>query len=204
MTSTLPYSLWKGLQISAALTAAALIGLTPSSASAKMPNIKRQSNVNITFELLPPDTTSIASGVAKIEIEHEKKSTKTELEVEVAGLTPGLYSVEATLSDTTTIELGEIEVTATTAPETTTATDEGEGSLAGTLAASVDAAEITTITVSTIPADEITAPVVVLSGTPETQVNDLNYFANVRVTAPPVSALTTTPTPTDDTEVEFE
>ncbi len=217
MVLTIPSSLWKGLQVSAALTAAALIGLTPSGASAKMPNIKRQSDVTISFELAPPiENPSTASGFAKIEIEEERKSSKTEFEVEVAGLQPGTYSVDATLADASTINLGEIvieaPVTDPTAP--TTGTDdstgttevevevEGEGELSGLLDASVDATAITSISVTTVPADVTTAPVVVLTGAAELDVLNLNYFANVRVTAPPASPLTTTPSPTDEPETE--
>ena len=215
MTLILPLSLRKGLQISAALTAAALIGLTPSGAFAKMPNIKRQSNLTVSFDLQDPvDPASLASGVAKIELEEERKSSTAELEVEVEGLQPGTYSVDATLADATTINLGDIVVTAVavTPPPTGTVDDSGEvveveveseGTLAVTLGSSLDVLAIESISVSTIPADA-TAPVVVLTGDAVVEATNLNFFANVRVTAPPASALTNTPSPTDDAETEVE
>lgn len=229
MTKLYPSSLRKGLRASLAVTAAALVALTGSDASAKMPNIKRQADVTISFDLLPtPDAPVGAIGFAEIQLEETRKSEKAELKVGVDGLAAGTYAVEAILNDATTaVLLGNITVAAVPAPapETTDDTtttdpsttepvddtpeapeveDETEAELELILPSTLDARAIATITVSTVPADSTTTPVVVLSGDAESATSYLRFFANVRVTAPPASALTETPSPTDDTVTEVE
>jgi hypothetical protein len=220
MTALYPSSLRKGFHASLALTAAALVALTGSDASAKMPNIKRQADVSISFDLLAtPEAPVGATGLAEIELEETRYSEKAELKVDVDGLAAGTYAVDAILNDsTTTVHIGNITVAETPAPApgtTTTETgddtpeapeveDETEAELELTLPSSVDARAIATITVSTVPVDNTTAPVVLLTGEAEAATSYLNFFANVRVTAPPASALTQTPSPTEDTTTEVE
>jgi len=212
-----PSSLRKGLQASLALTAAALVALTGSVASAKMPNIRRAADVSITFDLLAtPEAPVGASGLAEIELKETRSSEKAELKVAVDGLAAGTYAVDAILNGSTTpVHLGDITVAAPPAPApdaTTTETgddtpeveDETEAELELVLPSTVDARAIATITVSTVPADSTTAPVAVLTGDAEAATSYLNFFANVRVTAPPASSLTETPSATDDTTTEVE
>lgn len=210
MTALHTSSLRKGLQAALALTAAALVAWTGSDASANMPNIKRQADVSITFDLLAtPEAPVDATGLAEIELKETRYSEKAELKVDVNGLAAGTYAVDATLTGSTTpVHLGDITVAAAPAPApetTTTATSEveTEAELELVLPSTVNARAITTITVSTVPADS-TAPVVLLSGEAEAATSYLNFFANVRVTAPPASALTQPPSATDDTTTEVE
>ena len=188
-----------------ALAATAFTGLSFSSAEAKMPNIKRTSEAVISFDLAPPveDVGSTADGTAEIVISEGKKSSSSDLEVNVTGLLEGTYTVVATLEQldpavpAETLPLGTFTVGPAVPPpadgEAEVDESEFELDLEGI---DLDPRSITSITIS--KAIDATTSDVVLVGTASTETSALKFFAKVRVTAPPASALTTTPDPTEE------
>jgi hypothetical protein len=185
---------------SLALVACAAIGLTVQPASAKMPNIKLSSSATLSFELAPPVVDpppvepSTATGTATISIEEERKTAPAYgFEVAVAGLAAGTYSVEALVENSAEpVLITDALVVTAVAPATT-----GTGEFAAALPAGINPRGVLTLNVFTVDAIS-TVKTIVLTGAAVLETTELNYFANVRITAPAAPSGTEETDPTTD------
>lgn len=157
-----------------------MLALGTGQADAKMPNIKISSVAAVNFELAPPDADPTApdptdpSGLAIIRIVEERKSTDYDLEVSLSGLPEGTYTVEGVLENEP-----EPQVLASV---TVDASGDGEAE-----ALVLDINPRSVITVNVIETSITGVETVVLTGTAELTTEQLKYFANVKVVAPPAT-----------------
>lgn len=100
MPSGLPsaYNFWnmKAILFSATLIASAFALFAPSTASA-YPRTKERATLTLTFDLVPMDPASLATGTATIDVTRKNGvETAGPVELELTGLADGSYTLEAT------------------------------------------------------------------------------------------------------------
>ncbi|MHA3772307.1 hypothetical protein ACXR0O_12305 [Verrucomicrobiota bacterium sgz303538] len=114
MTSLIPRYIRKRFQVSLAVAATALAALIDPDASARSSECQKRSE-----ETIPVVFTATASAPegatasGEIKLKERRDTAKAELALEVTGLADGTYSVDVTLADSTTVNLGDFTVQTT-------------------------------------------------------------------------------------------
>lgn len=143
-------------------------------------NIKCKARVELSVTLVATAAAPVgAAGTADIRIRSKNDVQNARLKLAVSGLLAGGYTVNATLADATTVNLGAFDVAAPS-PLTNNNGDDDDG-LSFIIPDTVDALKIASIDVKDASA------VVVLQGDTTADIAFLRYFANVRVTGPVVT-----------------
>jgi hypothetical protein len=151
---------------------AAVLLLSAPLASA-FPRTKERATLTLSFTLAPPvGSVSTASGSATLDLtRHNGVATVGDLQLTLAGLTTGTYTVAAVqASDGASVTIGTVAFDSSAPPGAPAAL---------VLPAELDPLDIALLTVSD------STPVVVLEGAPVESIDRWIFSANVRITAPP-------------------